>query len=134
MSKLEDLQKMHAILEAKYQVQQQAFQALIAEESALRQKLSRLSQQVADAAAGDGLQMRAIGADMMWKAWVGRTKAALNIELAQVLARKEYHVGQVRAAFGKAQAAKSLYEAQLRAAQEKQSRTQLNQAINTSLY
>ena len=51
-----------------------------------------------------------IGADVIWLAWVGRTKASLNIQLAQVLARKENSIGRLRHAFGKKMVAAQLSE------------------------
>ena len=52
--------------------------------------------------------MRQIGADVLWQGWVGRTRESLNIELAQILAQKEYMKSALQRAFGKQAAAKEL--------------------------
>ncbi|MDW3225249.1 MAG: hypothetical protein R8G34_20575 [Paracoccaceae bacterium] len=54
--------------------------------------------------------MQSIGADVIWKRWVGRAKASLNTKLALVLAEKEQHIRQVRQAYGKVIAAERLIE------------------------
>ncbi len=44
---------------------------------------------------------RALGADIVWQGWVGRTRARLNTELAQVLVAKAGHMAGLRRAFGR---------------------------------
>lgn len=45
--------------------------------------------------------MQHIGADVIWKAWLNRTRSALHLELAQVLAQKEMLRDGVRKDFAK---------------------------------
>lgn len=62
---------------------------------------------------------REIGADLRWLGWVGRNRAALQTDLARVLARKGRMMQTLRHAFGKHQAALTL-EAAAREAARKQ--------------
>lgn len=48
---------------------------------------------------------REIGGDLRWLGWVGRNRAALQTDLARVLARKGQMMQTLRRAFGKHQAA-----------------------------
>jgi hypothetical protein len=48
---------------------------------------------------------REIGGDLRWLGWVGRNRAALQTDLARVLARKGQMMQALRRAFGKHQAA-----------------------------
>lgn len=50
----------------------------------------------------------AIGSDVIWQSWVGRTRSQLNIQLAKVLSTKEYHLAAVRKAYGKVMVVETL--------------------------
>jgi hypothetical protein len=88
--------------------------ALRDEEARLRAALARLD---AQARAARGLPqealggMRGIGADIAWQGWLARHRAAVQAELARVLARREQAMPAQRRAFGKAEAARALRSA-----------------------
>ena len=52
--------------------------------------------------------MRALGADLLWQGWHSRTRRQLNIELAQVTARKLMAMDKVRKAFGRKHAVQTM--------------------------
>ena len=102
-----DFETLGEVTEALYRAEAVRMQTLLHEESRLREALARLDAQYAANSAlpeADLDGLRQIGGDMIWRGWVGRKKAELQSELAQVLARKGQIVGKLRRAFGKAQA------------------------------
>jgi len=102
-----DFEALGEVTEALYRAEAARMQTLLHEESRLREALARLDAQYAANSAlpdADLDGLRQIGGDMIWQGWVGRKKAELQSELAQVLARKGQIVGKLRRAFGKAQA------------------------------
>lgn len=103
MSNMQDLTKLLMICETRYAQTQQEFTKLCAEEHRLRAEIDRLSSmgQQAQVPTVEVAEMRAIGADVIWQGWLGRAKTALNMSLAQILAAKESHIGEVRTAYGK---------------------------------
>ncbi|MDW3223519.1 MAG: hypothetical protein R8G34_11670 [Paracoccaceae bacterium] len=107
---LKDLKEISALVEAKYEVRRQAFQTIVAKENDLRSELRRIDIQAQTARQSVVPSMQSIGADVIWKRWVGRAKASLNTKLALVLAEKEQHIRQVRQAYGKVIAAERLIE------------------------
>lgn len=110
MTNLVQLSQMEAILAARYEQQQQSFQRLVAREMRVRNDIARLNENLLKSRAETSPQsnMRLVGADIAWQGWVGRNKATLNNELAQILAIKEHHLKQVRTAYGKLIVAKDL--------------------------
>lgn len=112
MTVLSDLQKLQMATKVAYQQRQQSFQKVVAEEARLRQELQRLTglDQQAREQFSHNQNMRAIGADVLWLGWVGRSKTAVNIELARVLAVKEHHLSEVRKAYGKRLVAEQLLD------------------------
>ncbi|MEM9968401.1 MAG: hypothetical protein AAF755_09900 [Pseudomonadota bacterium] len=118
MTQLKKLHAMQRVLQARFDEKQQHFQKLTAREVQLRQELSRLSEQGRRGANTD-MALQSIGADMLWRGWVGRAKTKLNIELAQTLALKNYHLDEVKEAYGKLLAINQLVSKQ----QEKQRKT-----------
>lgn len=99
------------VTEARYLAEYRKIQPILAEEARLRGALTRLDDQAR--AARDVLMdqhaMQATGADIQWQAWVSRTRRQLNVELAQVLARKSAAMEGVRAAFGRREAVKAMF-------------------------
>lgn len=85
---------------AVYAREKQRLAPVLAREERLRNELARLSAHDA-AARGEQASMRAIGADLAWNAWLAKARQQLNIELAQVLALKEAHHGQIRHALAR---------------------------------
>ena len=52
--------------------------------------------------------VQALGADILWQNWAGRRRAALQMQLANILVRKAQAVDKLRHAFGKAEVASQL--------------------------
>lgn len=104
------------VTDALYQVELAKVQKIAAEEARLRQALADLDSQARDAmdaAQDDMMAVRALGADLLWRQWVGRARAALQMQLAQVLVRKNEAMVKLRRAFGKATVAQDLLEQEL---------------------
>lgn len=103
MTDLAQLRQMHRLVQAAYDQEQQTFGAIVAAENALRAELGRVDEMDRDARemVRNDVEMRAIGSDVIWQSWVGRTRTKLNIRLAKVLSTKEYHLAAVRKAYGK---------------------------------
>ncbi len=135
MSELAELRQLEAISQAKYDQQRQSFRRIQAEESRLRAELARLDHMArqANGASTQIGEMRAIGADIMWQAWVGRSKNELNLKLAQVLAIKEQQLSQVRQAFGKLQVSQQLIADLQKRQRKKKGQSQMELAIDISL-
>jgi len=87
---------------------------ILKEEAALRQRLAQLDEHARAARETESTagSMRAIGADILWQAWEERTRRALNMELARVMARKLAAMDRVRAAFGRNTAVANLLRAE----------------------
>ena len=78
--------------------------------------------------------MRAIGADVVWRAWVGRTKTKLNLELAQVLAQKEVMLRDVRKDFGKLAVCQKLKQMELKNSKMTAQKKALAVSIQSNLF
>ncbi len=135
MSDRAALEKLLTVSQARYDHQQQAFARIVAEEKRLRGELARLTEMGrANAQDSDGLRpMQAIGADLLWQGWLARAQTTLNMQLARVLAVKEFEQRKVRQAFGKVVALQDL----IRDARKKQravvAKKGLDQAIEFSV-
>lgn len=133
MSTLTDLAMMQTLVEIKYRQQQESFSRLMMQENRLRASLSQLDQQLAESLSNGDTEQQAIGADVLWQAWVGRKKRELNMQLAQVLAVKERHIAQVRHAYGKVLVTDSLFEQVNAETKKKKAQSQLDRAISSML-
>lgn len=136
MSDIHSLEQMHAICETRHAIRQADFAKLLAEENRLRSELRRLDAMGRDAQTDtlDQVQMQAIGADVIWEGWLGRTKASVNMALARVLAMKEHHLAEVRQAFGKLTVSQQLLKDARAAAAKKVTAKLLSEAIEMSLF
>jgi hypothetical protein len=92
-----------------------ALRAAQAEMADLKQREADLRQNLADLAAQKLRDVRAeadpaliAGADLRWQQWVDQRRAAVNAELAQVLALIENRQHRLRGLFGRDQAARAL--------------------------
>ncbi len=103
MKQEKQLLEIEKIFEVQYEKKQKEFRKLILQEAQLRSDIAELDSRHQESCKIDSarFEMRSIGADVAWNAWVGRQKTQLNIELAQVLAVKDRNLKQVREAFGK---------------------------------
>ncbi|WP_300033238.1 hypothetical protein [uncultured Roseobacter sp.] len=106
----QDIQNLSKVVRTQYLARQQDLQEYLQREAQLRAELSRLDQQARSAEEAVHHPMQTIGADIIWKSWVGRTKVELNLQLAQTLAEKEQYVQRVRDAYGKVLVADQLGE------------------------
>ena len=133
MARLSDL---HQLTRVCYEREQQSLKALVQQETLIRAELSRLKkqEQASHAAAPKDAPMRAIGADVIWLGWVGRSKAQLNIALAQILAQKEHHLDRVRSAYGKVLVTEALDKKDTHARRQAQIKRQLETAQETALW
>ncbi len=134
MTAVDELGQMAVLVNAQYEQEQRKFAALIAQENQLRAELDRLDAMRRTTHLPDAsmVQMQAIGADVIWQGWVGRTKTALNIQLAQVLAQKEHHQGAVRKAYGKVLVVQEMRDQAHADAKMKRGKGQLDRAIAQS--
>ena len=107
------LSKLEEIMRAKYPTSQQDLRRYVSQENQLRDELRKLDKQARDADSDVESSMKTIGADIIWKSWVGRTKTELNLQLAQILAQKEGYLNRVRKDYGKLLVAEELRRKQL---------------------
>lgn len=135
MTKAHELTQILTICEAQYAKCQQAFAQLCAREAELRAELVRLGEmgRQAQSPTTELSQMRAIGADIIWQSWLGRSKTALNTSLAQVLAVKETHIQEVRQSYGKLLVVQDLLKDLQNESRKKARQAGLSQAIEMSL-
>ncbi len=136
MNSAEDLETLLAITQIKYDQQQQSFQKLVSEENRLRKELARLddaARQTQSEPIGI-LEMRAIGADIIWQSWVTRKKADLNIKLAQVLSVKLHHQAQIKTAYGKVLVVTELLDSARKELRQKAARRVLEGAVDQTLF
>lgn len=134
MTSLKELSTMQALVQIKYQQQQESFTRLLAQEDRLRRSLRQLDENLNASRSSDDTSQKALGADVIWQAWVGRKKRELNIQLAQVLAVKERHIAQVRQAYGKVLVTNALLEHVKADTSQKKAQSQLDRAINSMLF
>ena len=103
-----DCGALRELTDALYQRELAQLRELLDQETRLRAALAQLGEQAR--AAGDQPEaaltgLREIGGDMVWQAWLGKQRTALQSELARLLARKERALPALRIAHGKQQAA-----------------------------
>lgn len=134
MSEQTNLTKMQQLVDLKYRQQQESFARLVAQETRLRASLLQLNEQLNQSRNSDDNSQRAIGADVLWQAWVSRKKRELNMQLSQVLSIKERHIAQVREAYGKVLVTNTLLEALSKEEKQKTAQSQLDRAITSMLF
>ena len=78
--------------------------------------------------------MKRIGADVQWQAWLGKTRRALNTELAQVLALKGQKMRGLSVHLGRKTVAADLGLKEKALAKRERQATQLDQAIEAYLH
>ena len=108
--KQDKLGQMTQVTEAVYLAEYRKVQSLLQEEARLRGALTRLNEQ-ADSerkTLATDMPMQTIGADLLWQAWLVRSRKQLNIELSQVLAKKTIVMERIRRAFGRRNAVQSM--------------------------
>jgi len=96
-----------AVTDAIYQADLARLRSITGEEDQLRNELAKLKDEECRNAAADPA-LRQIGGDILWKAWMGRKREALNLQLATVMARKLGAIQALRRSFGKTSVAEEL--------------------------
>ena len=112
------LTELRDIIETVYQVDLGKLQRIKAEEMDLREALDDLDHQLRqslDMSAGTASDWQAIGADRAWRAWVGRQRKELNMQLARVLVRKADAEARLKTSFAKKQVSEELVEQEAQA-------------------
>ncbi len=135
MNQTDDLNALAAITNARYAQQQQRFAKLLAEEERIRAELSRLDDmdRTARSANATAIPMRTIGADVIWQGWIGRSRTALNMALARVLAVKEHHLAEVRRAYGKVLVVQEIRDQHLTDKRKSRTSAALSRAIEEAV-
>lgn len=134
MTKLSDLDMMRKLVDVKYRQQQESFARLMIQENRLRSSLHQLDEHLRNSRSSEDTSQKAIGADVVWQAWVGRKKRELNMQLAQILAMKEQHIEQVHKAYGKVVVTDKLFESSTDEQSKKKAQFELNRAITSMLF
>ncbi|MBD3665511.1 hypothetical protein [Sulfitobacter aestuariivivens] len=129
------LTDLKTITEAVYAHRQLAFAKLVAREKGLRMKLANLDDVRLQASAATQAmhQMQSVGADVVWQTWTERTRTALNLQLAQVLAAKGHHLRDVRQAHGKMSVVNELQKERTAGMRRSNAQRQLEEAIALSI-
>ena len=107
-----DLKDLKTITQAKYQKAQASMQMVQMEEARLRGLLAELTEKEKSgrhALTGDNALQRT-GGDVTWARWVAHSRRVLNMQLANVLVRKEAAFRALQTEFGKADVMDRLVE------------------------
>jgi lipase chaperone LimK len=107
----DQIQGLAQLTDMQFQAEMAKMQKLVAEENRLLQLLSELDARSKQPDGSDEQTqnaIRALGADLLWQTWVGQRRAALQMQLANLKARKEMATDRLRRAFGKASVAAEL--------------------------
>ncbi|MEO0918761.1 MAG: hypothetical protein AAFY31_17585 [Pseudomonadota bacterium] len=122
---LEQLKGLADIAGLAYRAAQADMARITQKEADLRRNLAQLTESKASLARtprpSDDAAMIA-GADIRWHRWVDQRRAAINAELAQVRASKDYYQSKLRLAFGKDQVASALLDSAVLGARRESSR------------
>lgn len=126
---INDLAMIQKLVEVKYRKEQDSFLRLIMQENRLRASLRQLDLHLGQSRECQDVELKAIGADVVWQAWGGRKKRELNMQLAQVLAVKERHISQVRKSYGKVLVLDALFDDACKKNKQKMTQSQLDHAL-----
>lgn len=122
--------------EAKYLSRRQVYAEILAQENLLRAEFQRIAELDRPVRAqSDRInEMRAVGADLIWRSWVSRSRTSLNLQLVRVLARKEQEKVAVQRAFGKLTALETLIRNEKRERKKTLVKAQMEVAIACTLW
>lgn len=127
MKQSKDMAGLIQISELQYRTAQADMARIRAREEDLRRKLAQLieskSAQAITTQRPDAAALIA-GADIRWHRWVDQRRAAINAELARVLALKENSRVRLQTAFGRDRAMQKLSEQMLKSQKAKHTRRQ----------
>jgi len=112
--KMAMLKQMAAVTQAQYLREHARIKPVLDHEARLRGQISKLNDQVKEnrAEMDEDLRMKALGADLLWEGWHQRTRRSLNVELAQVTAKKLMAMDRLRRTFGRKTAVSDMAEAE----------------------
>ena len=130
---MSDFARLKSLIELKYIKSQSALQEIAREEARLRQEIDKLRAHSADVDAQGIGTMSSLGADILWRAWVERALTQLNIELAQILARKEMYLAEARKAFSRMNISQEIADSQSAETLKIRTNARLEEAIETDL-
>ncbi|MCD9147115.1 hypothetical protein [Pseudophaeobacter flagellatus] len=101
--KMAMLTQMAAVTEAQYLKEHAKIKPILDHEARLRGQISKLDAQVQEARdeANKDMPMKALGADLLWQGWHTTARRNLNMQLAQVTARKLMAMDRLRKSFGR---------------------------------
>lgn len=101
--KMAMLTQMAAVTEAQYLKEHAKIKPILDHEARLRGQISKLDAQVQEAReeANKDMPMKALGADLLWQGWHTNARRNLNMQLAQVTARKLMAMDRLRKSFGR---------------------------------
>jgi hypothetical protein len=101
--KMAMLQQMAAVTEAQYLREHAKIKPILDHEARLRGQLSKLEEQVSSARqdVDKDIPMKTLGADLLWQGWHTGARRNLNMQLAQVTARKLMAMDRLRKTFGR---------------------------------
>ncbi len=121
---MKKLEQLLSVTEAHYQFEFAMVKDILAKEGSIRRALAQLDEQKTQAHSdlANGMMMQSMGAEILWQTWAANSRTTLNIELAQVLARKETVMDQVRKAFGRREAVKTMLKAEQKNAAKRKTR------------
>lgn len=127
------LDQMSRVTEAVYLSEFQKVKGILSDEARLRRDLAQLETQARQErqTLQDDVPMQSLGADVLWQAWLTRTQRQLNMELAQVMARKLTAMGRVRTAFGRQNAVHSMLETERKEAKKAAQKKAAERLIQT---
>jgi hypothetical protein len=94
-----------------FQAEQAKLQGILDRENAIEESLASLRQSVHERTAVQQHTADAAllaGADFLWRTWVDKKRAALNVELASLRAERATHHAALAQAFGRKQVAEKL--------------------------
>lgn len=126
----QNLEQIQTLLDLKYRRSRAGISQILQQEASLRADLEKLARQEAENRHDDIQKMKAIGADVLWQAWLGRMRAQLNRELALVLAQKEIVMKSVRQDFGRLSVSGQLLRSSLEAERATAAKNMLEEAID----
>ena len=106
------LKDLHVVAQLRFLQEYAKISDILRDEAQIREQLMRLEQKSRQVEApADAIQtMSIVGADILWQSWVSRSRRQLNMELAQVLARKSDAIAGFRKAFGKREAVEQMLQ------------------------
>ena len=129
--KTKTLKELEQVLDLRFRRKQMGYAKIISQESRVREQLRKLDDQAKDAERSQDHKLQAIGADVIWKSWLERTKRTLNMELAQIMVQKEALRAGVKREYGKLLVGREMLEDQVLEQSTSRKKQMLTDAIES---